>query len=85
MTLPDGSGLPIRTMRPDTLQHYTVQEWPKECDKELKVSTWTPKSPDPNPIKHLWDKLDQVQTMVCVKVQYPCFPAESSAITGWLM
>ena len=33
----------------------TVEEWPQEHDTELKVSTWPPNSPDPNPIKYQWD------------------------------
>lgn len=31
----------------------TAQERPEERDKELKMSTRPPKSPDPDPIKHL--------------------------------
>lgn len=33
----------------------SVQEWPEECDKELKASTWPLPSPDPNPIDRSWD------------------------------
>ncbi|MCI4386854.1 hypothetical protein PGIGA_G00067410 [Pangasianodon gigas] len=36
-----------------------VQEWFEEHDKEFKVLTWPPNSPDLNPIEHLWDVLDK--------------------------
>ncbi|KAF7640777.1 hypothetical protein LDENG_00015010, partial [Lucifuga dentata] len=41
-----------------------VQEWFEEHDKEFKVLTWPPNSPDLNPIEHLWDVMEkQVRSM----------------------
>ncbi|MCJ8741340.1 hypothetical protein PDJAM_G00069450 [Pangasius djambal] len=41
-----------------------VQERSEEHDKEFKVLTWPPDSPDLNPIEHLWDVLDKQEEFV---------------------
>lgn len=38
----------------------TAQEWTEKCDRELSVSHWPLKSPDPNQIKNVLDILKQV-------------------------
>ncbi|KAF7641916.1 hypothetical protein LDENG_00268470 [Lucifuga dentata] len=41
-----------------------IQELFEEHEKEFKVLTWPPNSPDLNPIQHLWDVLEkQVRSM----------------------
>lgn len=38
----------------------------QERHKDHKMLTWTPNSPDPNPIKHAWDMAEQVQSLEAV-------------------
>ncbi|MCJ8743381.1 hypothetical protein PDJAM_G00093370 [Pangasius djambal] len=55
---PNGSGLFQQDNAP-CLTAKIVQEWFEEHDKEFKVLTWPPNSPDLNPIEHLWDVMDK--------------------------
>lgn len=38
------------------------KEWPEARGKELEALTYSPCSPDPNRIKHLWDMPEQVRS-----------------------
>jgi len=58
MMFPGGSGHFQYDNAPCHTAHI-VQEWFKEHDKEFKVFTWLPNPQDLNPVKHLWDVLDQ--------------------------
>ena len=49
-----------------------VWEWFEEHYKQFKVLPWPPNSPHLNPIKHLWDGLEQqVRSMICCYVLVP--------------
>lgn len=54
---------PMATPRRHATPQRLHRKWPKEHDKELKALTWSPNSPDPEPIEHPWDVPEQFQFM----------------------
>uniref|UniRef100_A0A3B1JRE4 Transposase Tc1-like domain-containing protein n=1 Tax=Astyanax mexicanus TaxID=7994 RepID=A0A3B1JRE4_ASTMX len=67
MVFPDGSGF----FQQDNAPCHTadcVQEWFEEHSEEFSLLPWPTDSPDLNPMKNLWDVLEQeVQSADCVQ------------------
>lgn len=83
MHAPKQENAPCHTTKP-------AQEWPEKSDKKLEELIQPPNSPDPNPIKHLGDVLDQVWPAEAPSWIRPCFDPSSpgrrtsGAVLWWL-